>query len=40
MSTKFSSVAAAPQLGGKASTILFIAVLIAFVIESQLAQVR
>lgn len=38
MSTKYRPVSTAPQLGGKASAILFIAVLIAFVIESQLAQ--
>jgi len=38
MSTKFRSVSAAPQIGGKASAILFIAVLLAFVVESQLAQ--
>lgn len=38
MSTKIASVSAAPQLGGKASAILFIAILIAFVVESQLAQ--
>ncbi|KXN90045.1 hypothetical protein AN958_05050 [Leucoagaricus sp. SymC.cos] len=38
MSSRIRSVSAAPQLGGKTGVILFVFVLIAFVVESQLTQ--